>query len=444
MGPCQPRFHNFCKSKFGQQQRRFNPAWFNKYENWLEYSISKNAAYCLCCYLFRPEIGEQASGEIFTKNGFSNWKKPERLEEHVGGPNSAHNKAMGYCEDLMKQEQHVRTFFNKHSDQDRKDYRIRLFASIDVVRLLLEQGLAFRGHDESDNSSNQGNYLRILRFLADHNEDIKKVTLKNAPGNNMLTAPSIQKDIVRACSIETTNAIIRDIDKNGSVIERFIGLKHVTSTTAISLKEALDQLFSKHGLSISRLRGQGYDGASNMQGEFNGLRTLIMNENECAYYIHCFAHQLQLAIVAVAKKHDQVNLVRLAQFYPKDFSPIELMALKTQLQIYIMDMCSSTEFAELKGISDLAKRMVETKKDKVYPLVYLLVTLALILPVSTATVERTFSAMKFVKNELRNRMGDEWMNDNLIVYVEKDVFNSIDNESIAQYFQSMKSRREQL
>ncbi|KAH9752531.1 hypothetical protein KPL71_014733 [Citrus sinensis] len=201
----------------------------------------------------------------------------ERLEEHVGGPNSAHNKAVGYCEDLMKQEQHVRTFFNKHSDQD---------------RLLLEQGLAFRGHDESDNSSNQGNYLRILRFLADHNEDIKKVTLKNAPGNNMLTAPSIQKDIVRACSIETTNAIFRDVgdalfyvlidesrdasmkeqmsvvlryvDKNEFVIERFIGLKHVTSTTAISLKEALDQLFSKHGLSISRLRGQGYDGASNM------------------------------------------------------------------------------------------------------------------------------------------------------------------------------------
>ena len=72
-------------------------------------------------------------------------------------------------------------------------------------------------------------------------------------------------------------------------------------------------------------------------------------------------------------------------------------------------------------------------------------TLALVLPVSMATVERrTFSAMKFVKNELRNRMGDEWMNNNLIVYIEKDVFNSIDNEFIAQRFQNMKSRREQL
>ena len=41
-------------------------------------------------------------------------------------------------------------------------------------------------------------------------------------------------------------------------------------------------------------------------------------------------------------------------------------------------------------------------------------------------------------------MGDKWINDNSIVYVEKYVFNSVDNESIAQRFQNMKSLREQL
>ncbi|KAH9778612.1 hypothetical protein KPL71_007401 [Citrus sinensis] len=140
---------------------------------------------------------------------------------------------------------------------------------------------------------------------------------------------------------------------------------------------------------------------------------------------------------------DKDKLIRLAQFYPKDFSPIELVVLKTQLQTYIMDMRSSTEIARLKEIDNLAKRMVERKIDKVYLLVYLLVTLALVLPVSTATIERTFLVMKLVKNELRNQMGDKWINDNLIVYVEKNVFNSIDIESIAQYFQNMKPHREQ-
>ena len=40
-----------------------------------------------------------------------------------------------------------------------------------------------------------------------------------------------------------------------------------------------------------------------MRGEFNGLKALIVDENSSAYYVHCFAHQLQLALVAVAKKH---------------------------------------------------------------------------------------------------------------------------------------------
>ena len=55
-------------------------------------------------------------------------------------------------------------------------------------------------------------------------------------------------------------------------------------------------------------------------------------------------------------------------------------------------MRSSSEFSELKGISDLEQKMVETRRHIVYLLVYLLVTLALVLPIATATVERTFSA----------------------------------------------------
>ena len=74
--------------------------------------------------------------------------------------------------------------------------------------------------------------------------------------------------------------------------------------------------------------------------------------------------------------------------------------LSGQLDTYIIDMCSSSEFFDLKQIGDLAQKMVETKKHIVYPLVYLLVTLALILPVATANVERTFSVMNIIKYRL--------------------------------------------
>ena len=87
---------------------------------------------------------------------------------------------------------------------------------------------------------------------------------------------------------------------------------------------------------------------------------------------------------------------------------------------------------------------MSTRKHETYLLVYLLVKLALTFPVATATVERSFSAMKYIKNELRNRMGDQWMNDCLVVYIEKDIACSIDNETIMQRFQNMKTRRRQL
>ena len=92
----------------------------------------------------------------------------------------------------------------------------------------------------------------------------------------------------------------------------------------------------------------------------------------------------------------------------------------------------------------LLKKWLKLKKNVVYPLVYLLVSLALTLPVATATVEIAFSAMKIVKNRLRSRMSDQWMNDSLIVYIEKDIFHSIDNEAIMQRFQNMKTHRNQL
>ena len=49
--------------------------------------------------------------------------------------------------------------------------------------------------------------------------------------------------------------------------------------------------------------------------------------------------------------------------------------------------------------------------------------------------------MKLIKSRLRNRMCDQWMNDCLVTYIEKDVFDSITNEDIMLRFQNMKTRR---
>ena len=47
-----------------------------------------------------------------------------------------------------------------------------------------------------------------------------------------------------------------------------------------------------------------------MQGDINGLKTLILKENKSAFYVHCFAYQLQLTLLVVAKNH-----INIAEFF---------------------------------------------------------------------------------------------------------------------------------
>ena len=133
-GPCQPRNHEFPYTLFGNKSRRFNVAWFDEYPTWLEYSVSQDAAYCLCCYLFKPNIGAQAGGDSFVGVGFKNWSRKEKFRIHVGSVNSSHNKARANCEALLKNKQHIEVVLSKHSEQSKIDYKIRLNASIDCIR----------------------------------------------------------------------------------------------------------------------------------------------------------------------------------------------------------------------------------------------------------------------------------------------------------------------
>ena len=69
-------------------------------------------------------------------------------------------------------------------------------------------------------------------------------------------------------------------------------------------------------------------------------------------------------------------------------------------------MQSTEEFSSFRGIGQLVEKMVEMKKNVSYPLVYSLVTLALILLVATVTIKRAFSAINIIKNRLRNQIGE--------------------------------------
>jgi hypothetical protein len=76
-------------------------------------------------------------------------------------------------------------------------------------------------------------------------------------------------------------------------------------------------------------------------------------------------------------------------------------------------------------LEKVAEIMVKTNMHTSYKLIYRLIELILILPVATASVERIFSALNVIKTDLRNKMGDEWLNDLMICYTEKEIFRKI-------------------
>ena len=85
--------------------------------------------------------------------------------------------------------------------------------------------------------------------------------------------------------------------------------------------------------------------------------------------------------------------------------------------------------------------MVKTGRHRAYPLVYKLLKLALILPVSTATVERCFSKLKLVKTNLCNKMGDDFLNDALLCNVENEALMKVKYEEVMERFTKMRIRR---
>ena len=64
----------------------------------------------------------------------------------------------------------------------------------------------------------------------------------------------------------------------------------------------------------------------------------------------------------------------------------------------------------------------------------------LVLPVTTATVERCFLGMKIVKTTLSNRMGDQHLSQRLICYLEKEEMKKVTNEAVVRCFMTMEEK----
>ena len=91
-------------------------------------------------------------------------------------------------------------------------------ASLDCARYLIAQGEAFRGHDESSNSINKGNFREFWNWYKDKNKDVKDA-FDNGQGNTLMICSEIQKELATCCALEVTKVIKNELgDKNFAIL----------------------------------------------------------------------------------------------------------------------------------------------------------------------------------------------------------------------------------
>ncbi|XP_062023909.1 uncharacterized protein LOC133740077 [Rosa rugosa] len=98
-------------------------------------------------------------------------------------------------------------------------------------------------------------------------------------------------------------------------------------------------------------------------------------------------------------KYEDVKNLAL-RFYPQDFTSYDMLVLDMECGFFLTDIQRDPRFANTTTVSDLCRRLVQSRKSAFFPMIYRLICLVLTLPVSTATTERAFSSINIIKNKL--------------------------------------------
>ena len=118
---------------------------------------------------------------------------------------------MSACQDLLNQNWHIRNVLEVQNSYQIMKYRLCLKTSIDTVHFLSLQACAFRGHDESTELRNKGNFLEMIKIIASYNDEVAKFVLENAPYNSKYTSHKIQKKLLNIFSNKVKNHIPEEI-----------------------------------------------------------------------------------------------------------------------------------------------------------------------------------------------------------------------------------------
>ena len=299
----------------GGRTRKFSLDWYNKFP-WLHWH--NGLLLCHPCAVVASQSGLVLTKRIetaFSSRGVAcNW---EKAMETFGTHNrsEAHKEAVEKLK-LMKTNTSVILLLDKHASAEQLDSRAALRIIATTLLTLGQTGTAIRGKVEE-----QGNFITWINRRA---EDVP--VLKKFLGNRLsFLSHDIQNELLGLMANNILRQILLKVNKSPyfSIIvdettdvstkeqvsicarfltddmtpkEMFLGLYETNSTTGETLTHVIIDALTRFGLPLEKLRGQCYDGASNMSGAFRGVQARVKELQPQALYVHCTAHSLNLAL----------------------------------------------------------------------------------------------------------------------------------------------------
>jgi hypothetical protein len=180
--------------------------------------------------------------------------------------------------------------------------------------LCAKQNIAFRGHDESEDSSNPGNFRAIVDFLSHHDQDLKKC-METLPACINYKSPEIQNELIdllgnmvrewirsevqesgvfcllcdesRDVSKDEQLAVVLWYVLHGKVYERFLSMTPLKNLSSEGIADDICQVLTRNYISLLDCVSQTYDGVSVMSSKHQGVQKRIRDISPKSLYVHC-------------------------------------------------------------------------------------------------------------------------------------------------------------
>ena len=359
--------HAFPTQHVGGCNRSFKPAWLSLHP-WMVYSEQVDGVFCIICAIFCTDLSKGS----FVNKPFHAWnKKSEKAKEHENS--LYHQKCMELADSFKYNVEHPDVSITSQVDA-RKAANIERNRSIlkslaSAVLFCGKQCIALRGDAEKpETPGNPGNFLALLKLLATNDDILRKHLETPAMRNATYISPQSQNDLIEVIGEQIFQGIVDDVNaspfyailadevtshnveylalcvrffdhKQNTIREEFLAFLPLVRITGEAISAVILGFLSKNQIPASNMRGQGYDGASNMASDSVGVQARIKQAAPLATYVHCNGHCLNLVISKSCKLPQVRNVLDRMQSCSKFFlySPKRMGVLELIIRQNVVD-----------------------------------------------------------------------------------------------------------